>query len=123
MARTAVAYSALVANGGLTSPAGTSVSSGAGNGGQVASANPEETVIRVVNGSGGSGTVTVLAGDSNPPAFANGLGNMTAFTVANGATAFLGPFDSSRFIQSDGSLIFETSVTMTATAFRVTRET
>lgn len=121
MARTAVAYSNLVANSGLTTPAGTSVSSGAGNGGQVASAVPEETIIRVSNASGGSGTVTVLAGDY-PPAIASGLGNAAAFTVANSSSAYLGPFESGRFLQDDGSLIFETSVTMTATAFRVPRK-
>ena len=120
MPRTAVAYSNLVANGGLTTPAGTSVSSGAGNGGQVANAAPEETIIRVSNASGGSGTVTLLAG-SYPPALAAGLGNATAFTVANSSSAYIGPFESGRFLQSDGSLIFETSVTMTATAFRVPR--
>ena len=120
MPRTAVAYSNLVANGGLTTPAGTAVSSGAGNGGQVANAAPEETIIRVSNASCGSGTVTLLAG-SYPPALAAGLGNATAFTVANSSSAYIGPFESGRFLQSDGSLIFETSVAMTATAFRVPR--
>ena len=120
MPRTAVAYSNLVANGGLTTPAGTAVSSGAGNGGQVANAAPEETIIRVSNASGGSGTVTLLAG-SYPPALAAGLGNATAFTVANSSSAYIGPFESGRFLQSDGSLIFETSVAMTAPAFRVPR--
>jgi hypothetical protein len=120
MPRTAVAYSTLVANGGLTTPAGTAVTSGAGNGGQVANAAPEETVIRLSNASGGSGTVTLLAG-SYPPAIASGLGNAAAFTVANSSSAYIGPFESGRFLQSDGSLIFETSVSMTATAFRVPR--
>ncbi|GIE35907.1 hypothetical protein Ait01nite_089520 [Actinoplanes italicus] len=120
MPRTAVAYSNLVANGGLTTPAGTAVSSGAGNGGQVANAAPEETVIRLSNASGGAGTVTLLAG-SYPPAIAAGLGNATAFSVGNGSSAYIGPFESGRFLQADGSLIFETSVAMTATAFRVPR--
>lgn len=122
MARTAVAYSNLVANGGLTQPAGTSVSSGAGNGGQVAAARPELTILRVANASGGSGTATVLAG-TQPLAVAAGQGNATAFTVADGASALLGPFESGRFLQSDGSLIVETSVAMTVTAFRVPRGT
>lgn len=122
MARTAVAYSNLVANGGLTQPAGTAVSSGAGNGGQVANARPELTILRVANASGGSGTATVLAG-ANPPAIAAGQGNATAFTVADGASALLGPFESGRFLQADGSLIVETSVAMTVTAFRIPRGT
>lgn len=120
MATTAVPYSNLVANGGLTTPAGTALVAGAGNGGQIAGCVPEETIIRVSNASGGSGTVTVLAGDA-PPALARGLGNATAFTVATGSSAYLGPFESGRFIQDDGSLIFECSVVVTATAFRVPR--
>lgn len=122
MSRTAVAYSNLVANGSLADPAGTAVSSGAGNGGQIAKAVTEKTILRIKNASGGSGTATVLAG-ANPPAIAAGQGNATAVTIADGATAFLGPFESGRFIQADGSLIVETSVAMTVTAFFVTRRT
>lgn len=122
MPRTAVPYSYLVPNGRLSDPAGTALTSGAGNGGQIAKAEPEETVIRVSNASGGSGTVTVLAG-TYPPAIAAGQGNLAAETVANGAVAWLGPYESGRVLQSDGSLILETSVAMTATAFRVPRNT
>ena len=120
MATTAVPYSNLVANGGLTTPAGTAASSGAGNGGQIANAAPQATTLRLSNASGGAGTVTLLAG-SYPPALAAGLGNATAFSVGNASSAYIGPFESGRFLQSDGSLIFETSVAMTATAFRVPR--
>ncbi|MFF9197335.1 hypothetical protein ACF09L_19215 [Streptomyces sp. NPDC014779] len=121
MARTAVAYSALVPNSSLADPAGTAVSSGAGNGGQVAAARPELTVLRLSNASGGSGTATILAG-ALPLAAASGQGSL-AVTVANGATQWIGPFESGRFLQSDGSLIVETSVAMTMTAFRVPRNT
>lgn len=121
MARTAVAYSALVPNSNLADPAGTAVSSGAGNGGQVSAAKPELTMLRLSNASGGSGTATVLAG-SQPLAIASGQGNLTV-TVANAATQWIGPFESGRFLQSDGSLIVETSVAMTMTAFRVPRNT
>lgn len=122
MSRTAVAYSTLVANGSLADPAGTAVSSGAGNGGRIAIAHPEKTILRVSNASGGSGTATVLAG-ANPPALAAGQGNAAAVTVADGAKAFLGPFESGRFLQADGSMIIETSVAMTVTAFFVPRRT
>jgi hypothetical protein len=37
--------------------------------------------------------------------------------VANSATQWIGPFDSSRVQQSDGSLSIETSVVMTVAAF------
>lgn len=122
MATTAVPYSNLVANSELTNPAGTAVTSGAGNGGEVANAVPELTIIRAANASGGAGTVTVLAGDY-PPALAKGLGNVTSASVANGASTFMGPFESGRFLQDNGSLIIETSVNMTLTAFRVPRNT
>lgn len=128
MARTAVPYSNLVPNSDLADPAGTAVTSGAGNGGQVPDVSPnrrqslpELTLLRVSNASGGSGTATVLAG-ANPPSLAAGQGNL-AVTVANSATRWIGPFESGRFIQTDGSLIVETSVAMTITAFKVPRNT
>lgn len=122
MPRTAVAYSAFTPNAHTTDPAGTAITSGAGNGGQVAASLPELTLIRVSNASGGAGTATVLAG-TNPPALAAGLGNLTTASIANGALGWIGPFESGRFIQSDGSLIVETSVNMTMTAFRIPRNT
>lgn len=131
MARTAVAYSNFNTNGSLADPAGTSVTSGAGNGAQIPSVPtgspvvavgglPELTLIRVANASGGSGTATVLAG-SQPLATSSGQGNTAPLTVATGAAGWIGPFESARFIQPDGSLIVETSVAMTVTAFKVPR--
>jgi hypothetical protein len=124
VARTAVAYSSLVTNGSLADPAGTVLASGAGNGAQIPAvtgggAVPELTVIRVSNASGGTGTASVLAG-SQPLAMASGQGPDTV-SVATGAVGWLGPFESARFIQPDGSLIVETSVAMTLTAFKVPR--
>ena len=52
-------------------------------------------------------TVTVLAGD-NPPAQRAGLGNL-ATVLAQNAVKLIGPLESARFIQDDGSL----SVTFT----------
>ena len=122
MATTAVPYSNLVPNADLANPAGTAITSGAGNGGEIANAIPEQTVIRIANASGGAGTVTVLAGNY-PPALATGLGAFTSASIANGASAFLGPFESGRFLRSTGSLIVECSVNVTMTAFRVPRNT
>lgn len=121
MARTAVSYSSLLPNSNLSDPSGTSISSGAGNGGQVAKASPELTLIRVSNASGGSGTATVKAG-AYPPAIAAGQGDLTV-TVANSGTQWIGPLESGRFLQSDGSLIVESSVALTMTAFKVPRNT
>ncbi|TDD25049.1 hypothetical protein E1287_37595 [Actinomadura sp. KC06] len=122
MATTNVPYSNLVPNGSLASPAGTAITSGAGNGGQITAARPELTVIRLSNASGGAGTATVKAGDY-PPALAAGQGDFTTGSIANGATVYLGPFESGRFIQSDGSMIVESSVALTMTAFKVPRNT
>jgi len=128
MARAALAYSNLSANTDIADPAGVATVAGAGNGLQIPDISPnrrqsfpELTVLRVSNASGGSGTITLLAG-TNPPNVAAGQGNLTA-TVGNGATRWIGPFESNRFIQSDGSLIVETSVVMTVTAFKVPRNT
>lgn len=120
MARAAIAYDDLVPNGSLADPAGTALVAGAGNGGQISSAKPELTVLRVVCAATG-GTITLLAG-TYPPALASGQGDYGEAILAN-ATEFLGPFESGRFLQSDGSLIFETDQVMTVTAFLVPRNT
>jgi len=124
MARAALAYSTLVANGNLADPAGVATVAGAGNGLSTPDISPnrrqslpEQTLLRVSNASGGSGTISILAG-TNPPNVAAGQGNLTV-TVANTAVQWIGPFESNRFIQPDGSLVMETSVVMTVTAFRV----
>lgn len=122
MARTAVAYSTLTANSELTDPAGTSVSSGSGNGGQISAARPELTLLRISNASGSTGTATVLAG-SNPPFVAAGQGNYTTSNITTGTVRWIGPFESNRFQQTDGSLIVETTQTMSITAFRIPRNT
>lgn len=127
MPRTAVAYSNLVPNGELADPAGTAITSGAGNGAQInatsgARAVPELTMIRLANASGSTGTATVLAG-TNPPNVAAGQGNFTTTNILTATSRWIGPFESNRFLQSDGSIIIETTQNMTATAFRVPRNT
>jgi hypothetical protein len=124
MARVALPYSTLVSNGNLLDPTGVATVAGAGNGLQTPDISPnrrqslpELTLLRVANASGGSGTISILAG-TNPPNVAAGQGSLTV-TVANTTTQWIGPFESNRFIQSDGSLIMESSVVMTVTAFKV----
>jgi hypothetical protein len=130
MARAALAYSPLVPNGALPDPAGTATVAGAGNGLQIPSVPvppalarslPELTLLRVSNASGGTGTVTVKAG-TQPLAIASGQGDLTV-SLATGTVQWLGPFESGRFEQSDGSLIVESSVVMTVTAFQFKRNT
>jgi hypothetical protein len=133
MARTAVAYSNLVANGNIAETALTVVATNAGVGnGHVlpaaaasgsAKAVPELTILRVVAGATG-GVVTVKAG-TNPPALAAGQGDL-AVTVANSATQWIGPFESGRFIQPDGTILVDVATAFvpgTITAFRVPRGT
>lgn len=124
MARVALPYSNLVSNSNLLDPTGVATVAGAGNGLSVPDISPnrrqslpEFTLLRVSNASGGSGTISILAG-TNPPNVAAGQGNLTV-TVANSTTQWVGPFESNRFIQSDGALAMESSVVMTVTAFRV----
>lgn len=124
MARTAAPYNTFTVNGNLTDPAGVTSALGAGNGVQIPATSgggafPELTMLRVANASGGSGTITVLAG-ALPLAIAANQGNLVV-TVANSATVWVGPIESGRFLQNDESLICETSVAMTVTAFKVNR--
>lgn len=129
MARTAVPYSNLVPNGELADPAGTAVTSGAGNGGQIPDVSPnrrqsvpELTLLRLANASGLTGTATVKAG-TTPPALAAGQGDFTTTNILTATSRWIGPFESGRFLQSDGSIIVETTQNMTITAFKIPRNT
>lgn len=127
MARTAVAYSALTYNSNLADPAGTALNPGAGNGhvipaaGPGAQAEPEKTLLRVVVGTTG-GNITIKAG-TQPLAIASGQGDLVV-AVANSGTQWIGPFDSGRFLQADGSLLVDVATAVvpgTITAFKVPR--
>jgi hypothetical protein len=119
MARVSLTPTALVANGGVADPAGTASVAGTGNGFTIAApssgASNRFVWLRAANASGGSGTISVLAG-SQPLAISSGLGPVTV-TVANSSTQWIGPFDSARITQPDGSISIETSVVMTVAAF------
>lgn len=105
MARTAVVPRALVANGGLTGATGATTIDATlvTNGVVVASAEPERTLIRVTNTEGSTNTVTINAGDK-PPALAAGAGNLVVTVAATTGVQYMGPFESGRFLQSDGTL-------------------
>lgn len=129
MPRTAVAYSPLVPNNELADPAGTAITSGVGNGAQIPDVSPnrrqsvpELTLLRVANASGSTGVATVKAG-ANPPAAAASLGDLTSTNILTATIRWIGPFESGRFLQSDGSMIVETTQNMTVTAFRFPRNT
>lgn len=127
MPRVAVPYSNLVPNADIANPAGTALTLGVGNGGQIPDVSPnrrqsvpELTVLRIVNGAT-AGNATILAGP-NPPALAGGQGDLTV-ALGVSETRHVGPFESGRFLQADGSMIVETTQAMTVTAFRVPRNT
>jgi hypothetical protein len=104
MAEVALPYTNLVANGqsaDLNIGAGTAFE---GDGMRIADADPEHTILRVENASGGAVTIDVAAGP-NPPALAGGLGDLTGGSLADNDIAYLGPFESGRFLQADGSML------------------
>jgi hypothetical protein len=105
MPRTAVTPRALVANGGLNGATGATTidSTLVTNGVVINSAEPERTLIRVTNTEGSTNVVTVRAGD-NPPAHAAGQGDITVTVAATSGVQFLGPFESGRVLQNNGSM-------------------
>ena len=105
MPRTAVTPRALVANSTLigTSGATTIDATLVTNGVSVTGAIPEQTVIRVTNTEGSTNTVTVQSG-AVPPALAGGLGDLVVTVAATTGVQYIGPLESGRFMQSDGSL-------------------
>lgn len=121
MATTDVAYSNLVANSSLVQPAGTALVAAPTNNMRIVDAVPEYTVLRVSNTDDDTDLdLTVKAGD-NPPALAAGQGDLVV-TVAFGTVRFIGPFESGRFLQSDGSMLIEAETTTGAiTALRIPR--
>ena len=122
MATTQIPYSELVANSNLDDPAGTTTVVAPTNNMQISDAFPELTVLRVVN-TGAEQDITVKAGDY-PPALAAGQGDLTVTVAATTGVQWIGPFESGRFVQSDGSMLIEAeTVDATITAFRIPRNT
>ncbi|GAA0638208.1 hypothetical protein GCM10010174_70070 [Kutzneria viridogrisea] len=121
MARTAVPYSNLVPNGHLTDP--TPTTADATNGHTIAKAKPELTMLRVFNTAGTAKNATVKAG-AYPPAIASVQGDFTVSVASNGIE-WLGPFESGRFLQADGSLSLDlgSGFTGSVTAFLMPRNT
>lgn len=122
MATTQIPYSDLVPNSNLADPAGTTTVVAPTNNMQISDAFPELTVLRVVN-TGVEQDITVKAGD-HPPALAAGQGDLVVTVAATTGVQWIGPFESGRFVQSDGSMLIEAeTVDATITAFKVPRNT
>lgn len=106
----------LSSNGSAADPAGTALTSA--DVGTITNAEPELTVFRVVNGAT-AGNFVVKAG-TLPLAVASGQGDLTV-AAAGSATVWVGPVESGRFLQNDGTLNVAVTQNMTVTAFRVAR--
>ncbi len=114
MARTAITPRALAKNAGLDGATGATTidSTLVTNGVTIAGVKPERLLLRVTNTEGSTNTVTVRAGD-NPPALRAGQGDLVVTVAATTGVQFIGPLESDKYLQDDGSLSidFETGMT------------
>lgn len=78
-------------------------------------------IIRVNNTTAGTKVATIKAGD-NPPADAAGQGDLLV-SCTNAQVKFVGPLESARFIQNDGTVLVDIEAAMTGfiQVFRVPR--
>lgn len=114
MPRTAVVPRALAKNSGLNGATGATTidSTLVTNGVTIANARPERLLIRVANTEGSTNTVTVKAGD-NPPALRAGQGDLVVTVAATSGVQFIGPLESDKYLQADGSLEIDLETGMT----------
>jgi hypothetical protein len=114
MPRTAVVPRALVKNSNLigTTGATTIDSTLVTNGVTIANAKPERLLIRVTNTEASTNTVTVKAGDT-PPALSAGQGDLVVTLAASTGVQFIGPLESNKYLQDDGSLSIDLETGMT----------
>lgn len=126
MPRTAIAYRNLVANGSLNGATGPTTVDATlvTNGVVVTDAVPELTLVRVTHTDGAAHDLIVRAGDY-PPALAAGQGDLTVEVAATSGVRYFGPFESGRFVQSDGSMHidFETGFAGTIDILKFPRNT
>lgn len=120
MAQTDIPIHYLSPNAGQADPAGVASTPGAGNEFIVApdGIDHRNVFLRVQNLAAAAATVTVLAGAVQADAISAGQGPV-AFSVPATSTAWVGPFDSSRVNQPDGSLLVQTSAALTVTVFNI----
>lgn len=98
MARTAITLTPLVGNGGTTA---TATSIDISNGMVLANSRAEWTIFAITNTDAAAHTVTVVAGD---PVLGNGSWPNQTFSVPASSTAYIGPFESAKVQQKDGSI-------------------
>jgi hypothetical protein len=119
MARTNVPVTDLTAATSTVDPAGTTAD--ATNGHTIVGVRPEVLTFRVKNTTAGSLNAILRAG-TFPLAESSGQGDLTV-AVAAGGSVWIGPVESARFLQADGSLSLDLQAgfTGTVTAFRTNR--
>lgn len=96
----------LTRNAAITQPAGSAIDT---NGNVPINANSDTSrlMIEIINTDDAALTATVKAGD-NPPAINAGQGDLAISLAASGSPTdkrIIGPLESARFIQDDGTLI------------------
>ena len=117
MTRTAVTPTVLTGNGSIDIPAGTTINSGlvsAGvniplaSGAIPSAPGARDTFLYVTNTAGADKTVTVKAGvgggSTAGPAFRSGLGDLAVTCKTATGGCIIGPLESARFAQLDGSI-------------------
>lgn len=111
MARTAITVTTLGKNGNVNPPATTSVDTT--NGHKVTPTGPVENLVLIIAATDTAArNYTIVAGD-NPPAVAAGQGNLVL--SLNNTTHWVGPLESSRFLQSDGTISIDVATGATGT--------
>jgi len=108
MARTAITLHTLAPNSSITAPSGDTADQTNGmnlalpSTALPASAGAQNLFFIVNNTAGTTKAVTIDAG-VNPPALRSGEGALSV-SIATTATAWIGPLESARFAQADGSI-------------------
>lgn len=119
MARTNVPITALLANGSIANPAGTTVDPT--NDHVIAAGSDVDRLwIRCTNTNGTPRSLTVKAG-VNPPSMRQGAGDLVISVPATTGDLLIGPLESARFAQADGSIYvdLEASIAGIIAAFRL----
>jgi len=76
----------------------------------------EEIVLRFQNTNGSDRVATILAGDS-PPALSAGRGDLAITVPATSGDIFVGPLESARFMQSDGTISVDLAASFAGKVF------
>lgn len=123
MARVALTLTTLTKDAGTTNPTGTTADP---TNDHVLTLSGkeclEEIFIRFNNTNGTERVATIVAGD-NPPASAAGLGNLDVTVPATTGSVLVGPLESARFLQDDGTLQIDLAASFAGTvaAIRIPR--